>query len=311
MSDPIKNRYDFVLIFDVQDGNPNGDPDAGNLPRVDAETGCGLVTDVCLKRKVRNYVMLKGQDVFVKEKAVLNRLIDDAYKTLGIDLTKPPADEKDGKKRNEEGVGQGKEVERARDEMCKTFYDIRTFGAVMSTGANAGQVRGPVQLTFGRSVERIVSLEHSITRMAVATEEEAEKQSGDNRTMGRKNTVPYGLYVGHGFISAHLAAQTKFTENDLKLLWHALCGRSSVEEPVQDSMFEHDRSAARGLMATRGLKVFKHASALGNAPAHKLFDLVKIERANGSDKPARSFADYRVTIDRAQIPPGVELIELL
>jgi CRISPR-associated protein Csd2 len=311
MSDPIKNRYDFVLIFDVQDGNPNGDPDAGNLPRVDAETGCGLVTDVCLKRKVRNYVMLKGQDVFVKEKAVLNRLIDDAYKTLGIDLTKPPADEKDGKKRNEEGVGQGKEVERARDEMCKKFYDIRTFGAVMSTGANAGQVRGPVQLTFGRSVERIVSLEHSITRMAVATEEEAEKQSGDNRTMGRKNTVPYGLYVGHGFISAHLAAQTKFTENDLKLLWHALCGRSSVEEPVQDSMFEHDRSAARGLMATRGLKVFKHASALGNAPAHKLFDLVKIERANGSDKPARSFADYRVTIDRAQIPPGVELIELL
>jgi CRISPR-associated protein Csd2 len=300
MSDPIKNRYDFVLIFDVQDGNPNGDPDAGNLPRVDAETGCGLVTDVCLKRKVRNYVMLKGQDVFVKEKAVLNRLIDDAYKTLGIDLNKPPTDEKDGKKRNEEGVGQGKEVERARDEMCRKFYDIRTFGAVMSTGANAGQVRGPVQLTFGRSVERIVSLEHSITRMAVATEEEAEKQSGDNRTMGRKNTVPYGLYVAHGFISAHLANQTKFTEEDLELLWDAL-----------KNMFEHDRSAARGLMATQKLIVFKHASALGNAPAHKLFDLVKIERANGDEKPARAFADYRVTIDRAQIPQGVELIELL
>lgn len=300
MSDPIKNRYDFVLIFDVQDGNPNGDPDAGNLPRVDAETGCGLVTDVCLKRKVRNYVMLKGQDVFVKEKAVLNRLIEDAYKTLGVDLSKPPADEKDGKKRNEEGVGQGKEVERARDEMCRKFYDIRTFGAVMSTGANAGQVRGPVQLTFGRSVERIVSLEHSITRMAVATEEEAAKQSGDNRTMGRKNTVPYGLYVAHGFISAHLAAQTKFTEDDLNLLWDAL-----------KNMFEHDRSAARGLMATQKLIVFKHTGALGNAPAHKLFDLVKIERANGSDKPARSFADYRVTIDRAQIPQDVELIELL
>ena len=300
MSDPIKNRHDFVLIFDVQDGNPNGDPDAGNLPRVDAETGCGLVTDVCLKRKVRNYVLLKGQDVFVKEKAVLNRLIDSAYQTLGVDLEKPPADEKDGKKRNEEGVGQGKEVERARDEMCRKFYDIRTFGAVMSTGANAGQVRGPVQLTFGRSVDRIVSLEHSITRMAVTTEADAEKQSGDNRTMGRKNTVPYGLYVAHGFVSAHLASQTKFTEDDLKLLWEAL-----------KNMFEHDRSAARGLMSTQGLKVFKHASALGNAPAHKLFDLVKIQRAGNGDTPARSFADYQITVDRTQIPPDVELIELL
>jgi len=300
MSDPIKNRYDFVLIFDVQDGNPNGDPDAGNLPRVDAETGCGLVTDVCLKRKVRNYVMLKGQDVFVKEKAVLNRLIEDAYKTLGIDLTNPPADEKDGKKRNEKGVGQGKEVERARDEMCRKYYDIRTFGAVMSTGANAGQVRGPVQMTFGRSVERIVSLEHSITRMAVATEEEAEKQSGDNRTMGRKNTVPYGLYVAHGFVSAHLAAQTGFSQADLDLLWDAL-----------KNMFEHDRSAARGLMATRKLIVFKHSTPLGNAPAHKLFDLVKIERNGGNDKPPRAFTDYQVTIDRANLPQGVELIELL
>lgn len=299
MSNPIKNRYDFVLLFDVQDGNPNGDPDAGNLPRVDAETGCGLVTDVCLKRKVRNYVMLKGQDVFVKEKAVLNRLIDSAYATLGIDLTKPPTDEKDGKKRNEVGTGQGKEVERARDEMCKKFYDIRTFGAVMSTGANAGQVRGPVQLTFGRSVERIVSLEHSITRMAVATEEEAEKQGGDNRTMGRKNTVPYGLYVTHGFVSAHLANQTKFSDADLELLWDAL-----------KNMFEHDRSAARGLMATQKLIVFKHKDALGNAPAHKLFELVKVER-NGDDKPARAFADYRVTVDRGSIPQSVELLELL
>ncbi|MBI4027598.1 MAG: type I-C CRISPR-associated protein Cas7/Csd2 [Verrucomicrobia bacterium] len=314
MSNPVKNRYDFVLIFDVKDGNPNGDPDAGNLPRVDAETGCGLVTDVCLKRKVRNYVLLKGQDIFVKEKAVLNRLIDSSYQALSIDLEKPPVDEKDGKKRNEKGVGQGKEVERARDQMCQTFYDIRTFGAVMSTGANAGQVRGPVQMTFGRSVDPIVSLEHAITRMAVATEEEAEKQSGDNRTMGRKNTVPYGLYVAHGFVSAHLANQTKFSEDDLKLLWHALCGRSGVDEPVHDSMFEHDRSAARGLMATQKLIVFRHDSALGNHPAHKLFELVKIER-RGTDeekkKPARTFSDYEVKIEPAQIPQGVKLIELL
>lgn len=319
MSNSVKNRYDFVLIFDVKDGNPNGDPDAGNLPRVDAETGCGLVTDVCLKRKVRNYVALTKEykspfDIFVKEKAILNRLIDSAYHTLGIDLEKPPADEKDGKKRNEKGSGQGKEVDKAREQMCKTFFDIRTFGAVLSTGANAGQVRGPVQMTFGRSVDRIVSLEHSITRMAVATEEEADKQSGDNRTMGRKNTVPYGLYVAYGFVSAHLAAQTGFSEDDLKLLWHALCGRSSVKETVRDSMFEHDRSAARGLMATQKLIVFKHASALGNAPAHKMFDLVKVERSGTDEekkKPARDISDYAVKIDPAQIPQGVELIELL
>ena len=304
MSNEIKNRYDFVLVFDVQDGNPNGDPDAGNMPRVDAETGCGLVTDVCLKRKVRNYAMLTkgreaGYDIFVKEKGVLNRAIEDSYKTLGIDLNKPPVDERDGKKRNEKGSGQGGEVEKARDQMCKTFYDIRTFGAVMSTGANAGQVRGPVQMTFGRSVDCIVSLEHSITRMAVATEEEAEKQSGDNRTMGRKNTVPYGVYVSHGFISAHLANQTKFSEADMKLLWDALC-----------NMFEHDRSAARGLMATRKLIVFKHDSPLGSAPAHKLFERITIKRKD-ENKPARCFADYDVKIDKAGLPQGVELIEML
>jgi CRISPR-associated protein Csd2 len=304
MSSPIKNRYDFALIFDVQDGNPNGDPDAGNLPRVDAETGCGLVTDVCLKRKVRNFAMLTkasvpGYDIFVKEKGVLNRAIAGAYATLGIDLEKAPADEKDGKKRNDKGTGQGKEVEKARDQMCKDFYDIRTFGAVMSTGANAGQVRGPVQMTFGRSVDRIVSLEHSITRMAVATEEEAEKQSGDNRTMGRKNTVPYGLYVAHGFVSAHLAAQTKFSEEDLSLLWDALV-----------NLFEHDRSAARGLMATRKLIVFKHAAALGNAPAHKLFERVSIKR-NDESKPTRAFSDYTVTVNKDDLPPGVEVIELI
>jgi len=295
----IKNRYDFVLIFDVQDGNPNGDPDAGNLPRVDAETGCGLVTDVCLKRKVRNFVQLtkgaaKGYDVFIKEKGILNRQIEGAYQRLGIDLEKAPIDETDGKKRNDKGSGQGKEVDKARTQMCNDFFDIRSFGAVMSTGANAGQVRGPVQITFARSVDPIVTSEHCITRMAVATEAEAEKQSGDNRTMGRKNTVPYGLYVAHGFVSANLAAQTGFSEEDLNLLWDAL-----------RNMFEHDRSAARGLMATRKLIIFKHKDALGNAHAHELFDLVKITR-NDPAKPARTFADYSVTIGKP--PAGVEIL---
>ena len=304
MSNPIKNRCDFVLIFDVQDGNPNGDPDAGNLPRVDAETGCGLVTDVCLKRKVRNYVMLTkgteaGFDIFVKEKAVLNRLIDTAYETLGIDLERAPSDENDGKKRKETGSGQGKEVERARDQMCKTFYDVRAFGAVMSTGANAGQVRGPVQMTFGRSVDPIVSLEHSITRMAVATEKEAEQQGGDNRTMGRKNTVPYGVYVSHGFVSAHLANQTKFNEDDLALFWTALC-----------EMFEHDRSAARGLMSTQKLIVFKHDSALGNAPAHRLFERVQIAAVKDKETPPRSIHDYKITLDGKELPSDKVVIEV-
>ena len=218
MATNLKNRYDFMLVFDVKDGNPNGDPDAGNLPRVDSETGEGLVTDVCLKRKVRNYVQLvKGSevryDIFVKEKAVLNKEIEKAYAELDIDLAKAPADAADGKKRNKEGQGQGSEVAQVRDKMCETYFDIRTFGAVMSTGANAGQVRGPVQLTFARSVDPVVTLEHSITRMAVATEAEAEKQSGDNRTMGRKNTVPYGLYVAYGLsrrrLLHRLASQKK------------------------------------------------------------------------------------------------------
>jgi CRISPR-associated protein Csd2 len=298
MSTAIKNRYDFILVFDVKDGNPNGDPDAGNLPRVDPETGRGLVTDVCLKRKIRNFVQLtkntaKGYDIFVKEKGILNQLIDGAYSACGIDLEKAPADEKDGKKRNEKGEGQGNEVNKARAQMCQTYFDIRTFGAVMSTGANAGQVRGPVQLTFGRSVDPIVTLEHCITRMAVATEAEAEKQSGDNRTMGRKNTVPYGLYVAHGFVSAHLANQTGFTEEDLGLLWTAIA-----------QMFEHDRSAARGMMATQKLVVFKHDSALGNAPAHKLFERLTLKK-----KPdvlvARQFSDYDVVLDLADLPGGV------
>lgn len=303
MATPLKNRYDFVLVFDVKDGNPNGDPDAGNLPRVDSETGEGLVTDVCLKRKVRNYVQLTkgteaGYDIFVKEKAILNKEIEKAYAELSIDLSKPPMDAADGKKRNKEGQGQGGEVQQARAKMCETYFDIRTFGAVMSTGANAGQVRGPVQLTFARSVDPVVTLEHSITRMAVATEAEAEKQSGDNRTMGRKNTVPYGLYVAYGFVSPALAAQTGFSEEDLETLWTALV-----------NMFDQDHSAARGMMATQKLIIFKHDSALGNAPSHKLFDLVKIAKKDGVAIP-RKFADYEVNVPKKEdIPSGIEVIE--
>lgn len=295
----LKNRYDFMLVFDVKDGNPNGDPDAGNLPRVDAETGQGLITDVCLKRKVRNYIQLakggiEGYDIFVKEKAILNNEINSAYAKLGIDLSSPPADPKDGKKRNKEGQGQGSEVTQARQKMCADFFDIRTFGAVMSTGANAGQVRGPVQLTFARSVDPIVALEHAITRMAVATEAEAEKQGGDNRTMGRKHTVPYGLYVAYGFVSPALAHQTGFSEEDLAEFWQAL-----------KVMFDHDHSAARGLMATQRLIIFKHASALGNAASHELFDLVTITRKPDVAVP-RSFSDYTVNVRADALPAGVE-----
>lgn len=280
----LKKRYDFVLLFDVKDGNPNGDPDAGNLPRLDAETGNGLVTDVCLKRKVRNFVQLEkqgkdGYDIFVKEKAILNNAIDEAHDSEAVKAKKKDADK----------------TEAARQFMCAKYFDIRTFGAVMSTGKNAGQVRGPVQMTFGRSIDPIVSSEHSITRMAVATEAEAEKQKGDNRTMGRKFTVPYGLYVSHGFISAHLAAQTGFTNEDLNVLWEAL-----------EKMFWEDHSAARGEMNVRGLYIFEHDSALGRAPAHELFEKIKVERKDSSI-PARSFDDYKVTIDET-MPEGVTLI---
>ena len=293
MTNTIQNRYDFVLLFDVQDGNPNGDPDAGNLPRVDAETGKGLVTDVCLKRKVRNYVGLKhGEqppyEIYVKEKAVLNKQHERAYIEIGA------GDElKNDKKRKG-----GSRVEEARRWMCKNFYDVRTFGAVMSTGVNCGQVRGPVQMTFARSVDPVVALEHSITRMAVATEAEAEKQDGDNRTMGRKFTVPYGLYVAHGFVSAPLANQTGFSEDDLALLWEALT-----------NMFEHDRSAARGMMATRKLLVFKHESNMGNAPAHALFDRVQAVLKDGVTAP-RSFADYDVSVNEENLPSGVSILEV-
>jgi CRISPR-associated protein Csd2 len=356
----IQNRYDFVLLFDVKDGNPNGDPDAGNLPRVDAETARGLVTDVCLKRKVRNYVAMKNQyerphDIYIKEGTVLGRAHVGAFKELGIGLgedvsvTVPDelvdalgevalpeglgltVDEEGHTLLNVSGVLDKKEVqqwmkdteltkpvktflskalkdvkarkptrdetESGRGKMCETFYDIRTFGAVLSlkSAPNCGQVRGPVQLTFARSVDPIVTQEHSITRMAVATEAESEKQSGGNRTMGRKHTVPYGLYVAHGFVSSHLAAQTGFSDDDLRLLWESLT-----------NMFEHDRSAARGEMTTRGLYVFKHDSQLGNAHAHELFARIQPKLKNGVSVP-RDFSDYVIMVNDTDIPKGVAL----
>ena len=282
----IKNRYDFVYLFDVQDGNPNGDPDGDNAPRTDYETGQGLVTDVCLKRKVRNYVQIKmGEDqlnqIFVKEGAVLNNEIKKAYKALDL-KPKEKGKESDNK-------------DKARQYMCEHYYDIRTFGAVMSTGDNAGQVRGAVQLTFARSIDPVMTSEHTVTRMAVTDEKDKDKE----RTMGRKATVPYGLYRAHGFISAALARETTFSEDDLDLLWEAL-----------KNMFDLDRSAARGLMAARRLIVFKHDDDLGNAPAHKLFELVKVE-AKDPNCPARSFSDYEITIDESKLPKGVQLLDLI
>ncbi|MDP2825890.1 MAG: type I-C CRISPR-associated protein Cas7/Csd2 [Sulfuritalea sp.] len=365
MTNSLKHRYDFVLLFDVKDGNPNGDPDAGNLPRLDPETGKGLVTDVCLKRKVRNYLQLiksdrEGRadsafDIYVKERAVLGRAhvvaFTDLKIELGQDLRMPipenlaeaikeaslpdgmeiveedddkltlvvsgTTDKKEAAQQIKDADGLSKslaaflakalkdaktrkptreEIDRGRDWMCKNFYDVRTFGAVMAlkSAPNCGQVRGPVQMTFARSVDPVVALEHSITRMAVATEAEAEKQGGDNRTMGRKFTVPYGIYRSHGFISAHLARQTGFDEVDLELFFKAL-----------EQMFEHDRSAARGEMSTRGLYVFKHESELGNAPAHALFDRLSVARQG--DDVARDFGAYSVLFDGQPVAVGQEL----
>lgn len=306
----IPHRYDFVILFDVKDGNPNGDPDAGNLPRIDPETSEGLVTDVCLKRKLRNYVLLTrggkpGFDIFIKEKAILNNVIEETVREAGIVIEKGEGEgesapdakaepKKAGAKKGEKKAkAKGADVDAGRAAMCKRFFDVRTFGAVMSTGVNAGQVRGPVQLTFARSIDPIVAMEHSITRMAVATEEEAAKQGGDNRTMGRKNTVPYGLYRGYGFVSPALAEKTGFSPADLDVLWEAI-----------GHMFEHDRSAARGLMSLRKLIVFEHESPLGNAPSHGLFDLVRVARRDPS-RPARDFADYAIEIGAA--PAGVTI----
>lgn len=311
----IANRYDFVLLFDVTRGNPNGDPDAGNMPRLDPETGHGLVSDVSLKRKVRNYVELtkageEGFHIYVEEGAILNEKHRQAYKALRGD---DPKVEKEAKLNPKDDA----EAAAIRDFMCRNFFDVRTFGAVMSTGINAGQVRGPVQLTFARSIERIMPQEISITRMAATSEAEKKQRvegaddSNDrteNRTMGRKYIVPYALYRVHGFVSAKLAERTGFSDEDLKVLFEALT-----------NMFEHDRSAARGEMATRKLIVFKHTNAIGNAAAHELFDRVRVGRnIDGAfheiDKsidnypPARSFSDYTVQIDRDGLPEGIELL---
>lgn len=294
MANVIKNRYEFVYLFDVENGNPNGDPDSGNMPRIDPETSYGIITDVCLKRKVRNFVDIvkKNQspyEIYVREKAILNQTHDRAHQAIGA-----KAETKEGKRK-----GSGEEVEKARAWMCHNFFDVRTFGAVMSTGTNCGQVRGPVQLNFSRSIDSVVPLEISITRMAVTTEKEAESQSGDNRTMGRKHIIPYGLYRVEGYISAFLAEQTGFNDDDLKLLWNALI-----------NMFDHDHSAARGKMNARKLVVFKHDSALGNAPAHKLFDLVRVSRIGDTAKPSRAFTDYKIEISKSA-PQGVTIEEKL
>ncbi len=290
----LKNRIDFVYIFDVQDGNPNGDPDAGNLPRVDAETGMGLVTDVCLKRKVRNYVQvakagIEGNDILIKSKEIsgnevfINKEIRDAYEDIGIQL-------------KVKDKAKPEQVESGRKRMCEKFYDVRTFGAVLSTGANAGQVRGAVQMTFARSVNPVVSSEHALTVCAARDEEKSyESQVG---IQGRKATVPYGLYVCHGFISANLAQQTGFSEEDLAMFWDAL-----------KNMFDVDRSAARGLMSAQKLIVFKHDSMLGNAPANKLFDRVTVEKkCNGAP---RQFTDYSITVDDKNLPTGVTIEEMI
>ncbi len=295
----VSNRYDFVLFFDVENGNPNGDPDAGNLPRLDPETNQGLVSDVSLKRKIRNWVAdakegEPGFEIYMTEGAVLNRQHQRAYEALGL---KPQAKKLPRK---------DEEARQITEWMCRNFFDIRTFGAVMTTDVNAGQVRGPVQLSFARSAEPILPLEVSITRSSVTNEKDIEKE----RTMGRKHIVPYGLYRAHGFINAKLAERTGFSESDLELLWRALC-----------NMFELDRSAARGMMSTRRLIAFRHDSPLGNAHAHRLFERVRVLRCHDGqclpvgDKrthnwpPARSFPDYRIEIDRENLPQGVSIIE--
>lgn len=292
MSDPIKHRYDFSLFFDVENGNPNGDPDAGNMPRIDPETGIGIVSDVCLKRKVRNYVELvkderveeeltdgtQGYKIYVQEKAVLNSRNLLAYDRSGITCEK-----KKLPKKIEDQL-------KVTKFMCDNFFDIRAFGAVMTTEINCGQVRGPIQLCFAQSVDPIVPQEMSITRMAVTNEKDVDKE----RTMGRKQYVPYGLYRVNGFISASLAEKTGFSEEDLNLFFEALM-----------NMFENDRSAARGLMTARKLYVFEHESKLGNAPAHALFD--SVTSIKKTDAPARSFTDYELAVDTSSIPDGVRM----
>lgn len=308
---PIQNRYEFLLFFDVKDGNPNGDPDSGNAPRVDPEDGHGLVSDVAIKRRIRNYAQAAGQNIFVQHGTNLNRPIFEAHEQTGGYTGSKTKDK----------------VEAARDWMCKQFFDVRTFGAVMSTGANAGQVRGPVQITFARSLDPIFPAEFSITRGAVAEEVknaktledylrwEAEQPEDRLRTMGRKSQIPYGLFATRGFISAHLAEQTGFNEADLELLVEALM-----------NMFEHDRSASKGHMASRRLYLFKHVGSgephnteqnrrqarLGCAPAHRLLDFGQVVdvRRKDTSRPPRSFSDYEVLADPARLPRGVAMLEL-
>ena len=290
MSTAIKNRYEFVLFFDVENGNPNGDPDAGNMPRIDPETGYGIITDVCLKRKIRNYVELKkgdstGYRIYVKEGIPLNQNHQEAYAAVGLKAGGEKA------KLNE--------VEKARAWICANFFDVRTFGAVMNTGDNCGQVRGPVQINFSRSIDPITQQEITITRQTVTRIEDAEKE----HTMGRKHVVPYGLYRVEGYVSARLANDEKkgtgFSEDDLALFWEALV-----------NMFEHDHSAARGKMGTRKLFVFKHESELGNAPAAQLFDLIKTEKSPTANPP-RAFSDYTIRAEKEKVPEGVTLIEMV
>jgi CRISPR-associated protein Csd2 len=296
MGEVIKNRYDFVVLFEVENGNPNGDPDAGNMPRIDMETNLGIVTDVCLKRKIRNYVETAkenedGYRIYIKERVPLNRSDAEAYQALGIDSKKVKEKKKDNENIDLE----------IRDYMCREFFDIRTFGAVMTTFVkdklNCGQVRGPVQLGFAKSIDPIIPQEITITRVAITTESDAE---GKNTEMGRKYIVPYGLYRVEGYVSANLARKvTGFTEDDLELLWTAII-----------NMFELDHSAARGNMAVRKLIVFKHESELGNAPAYQLFDRITVKRKDET-KPPRSYDDYAVTIDVDDLPEGVTCIQKL
>ena len=298
MSQVIKNRYDFVVLFEVENGNPNGDPDAGNMPRIDPETGNGIVTDVCLKRKIRNYVETLKEDasgyrIYIKEKVPLNRSDAEALTACGIE----EKDEKSIKAKKKENPNLDRDV---RDYMCKEFFDIRTFGAVMTTfvkGAlNCGQVRGPVQFGFAKSIDMIVPQEITITRVAITTEKDAESK---NTEMGRKYIVPYGLYRVEGYVSANLARKvTGFSEEDLELLWKSIM-----------NMFEVDHSAARGNMAVRKLIVFKHSSELGNAPAYQLFDKIKVRRKD-INKAARCYEDYEVNVD-TDMPQGVECIQML
>ena len=299
MSEPIRNRYDFVVLFDVENGNPNGDPDAGNMPRIDPETGLGLVTDVCLKRKIRNYVEMVHEDdpgfrIYIKENVPLNRSDKEAVSYVGLD----PADEKALKKAKKDDPDLDRKL---LDFMCRNFYDVRTFGAVMTTfvkaSLNCGQVRGPVQLGFAKSVDPIVPQEVTITRVAITTEADAENKDTE---MGRKYIVPYGLYRAEGFVSANLARRvTGFSESDLALLWNAII-----------NMFENDHSAARGKMAVRELIVFKHSTELGDTPAYKLFDAVRVNRVD-VDAPARKYSDYIVEIDANQIPESVTCTRMI